>query len=261
VELRGDLHKSKKLMVELIGGGAIVLLWFILTEFQIIPKGIFPSPFAVLSSYGELYNKDDLLANVIYSFSLNSYGLLEAILFAIPIGFAIGLDKYVKAIFERYTTVIRFLPLTAVTGIFIAWFGIGDMMKVQFLAFSIFIFLLPSVIQRVNEIPEVYVQTVQTLGASKWQAIRYVFIPGVLSSVYDDIRVLAALSWTYVVVVELINTTAGGVGAMAYLAGRQSRIDKVFAVLVTIILIGFLQDKALKWLGTIFFAHKNGEQK
>lgn len=259
MELRGDLHKSKKLAVELIGGVSLFAIWLILTTLNVIPKGIFPSPISVISSFGDLYENDDLLRNVVYSFSLNTAGLIEATLFAIPIGFAIGLDKYMKAIFERYTTVIRFLPLTAVTGIFIAWFGIGDMMKIQFLAFSIFIFLLPSVIQRVNEIPEVYVQTVKTLGCSKWQAIRYVFIPGVLSSVFEDIRVLAALSWTYVVVVELINTTDGGVGAMAYLAGRQSRIDKVFAVLLTIIFIGFIQDKILKFAGKILFPHKESK--
>lgn len=256
MELRGELPKNKKFIVEIIGGLSILLLWAFITETGLIHRGILPSPISVITSIGDLITKDDLITNAWYSFYLNTFGLLEAVILAIPIGFAIGLDKTCKAIFERYTTVIRFLPLTAVTGIFISWFGIGEMMKIQFLSFSIFIFLVPSVIQRINEIPEVYVQTVKTLGASKWQTIRYVFIPGVLSSVFEDIRVLAALSWTYVVVVELINTNAGGIGALSYLAARQSRIDKVFAVLATIIFIGFIQDKVLSFVGKKLFPYK-----
>jgi NitT/TauT family transport system permease protein len=85
--------------------------------------------------------------------------------------------------------------------------------------------------------------------------IRTVFIPGVLPKLYDDIRVLTAISWTYIIVAELVNRS-GGVGAMIYSAARQSRIDKVFALLLVIVLVGFLQDKLLSWLDKKLFPFK-----
>lgn len=258
--LRGTLSEKTKLITEITGSLIILLVWIFITEMGLVPRGILPSPFKVLASFSELHFNDGLVRNAFYSLKLNTLGLLEAVIFAFPIGFIIGLFPVFRSIFERYITVVRFLPLTAVTGLFIAWFGIDDMMKVQFLAFSIFLFLLPVVIQRIIEVEDVYVQTVSTLGASKWQTIQSVFIPAVTSRTYGDIRVLAALSWTYMVVVELVNTNAGGVGAMVYLASRQSRIDKVFAVLITVIMIGFLQDKILTFLGKYIFPYNYQEQ-
>ena len=261
MQLRETIVGRRRHLVEFFGGLIIVLIWGCVTELGLVPRGILPSPLAVLKSFYDLFVQDNLISHMWYSFSLNTYGLIEAVIISIPIGYAIGLDPITKAVFERYTTVIRFLPLTAITGIFIAWFGIGNMMKIQFLAFSIFVYLVPAIIQRINEVPEVYMQTVETLGASKWQTIRYVFLPGVLSAAYVDMRMLAALSWTYVVVVELVNTNDGGVGALSYLATRQSRIDKVFAVLIIIMLIGFAQDYVLKFIGKKLFPHNRGEQK
>src|SRR5690606_13422094 len=123
---------------------------------------------------------------------------IEAVLICIPIGFTIGLFPIFRGMFSKQVNAIRFVPLTAVTGLFIAWFGIENNMKIQFLAFGIIVYLLPVVVQRVYDVEEVYQQTAFTLGASKWQTIKSVFVPSVFSKLFDDIRVLVAISWTYI---------------------------------------------------------------
>ena len=145
--------------------------------------------------------------------------------------------------------------MTALIGCFIAWFGIYENMKVQFLAVSIIVYLLPVVVQRIQEVSETYVQTVHTLSTSRLHIITKVFIPDVLSKVFDDIRVLVAISWTYIIVAEGVNNS-GGVGAMCYIAGRQSRFDKVFAILLVIILVGYVQDKLFMYFDKLFFPFK-----
>jgi NitT/TauT family transport system permease protein len=77
-----------------------------------------------------------------------------------------------------------------------------------------------------------------------------------MSRVSDDIRVLTAISWTYIIVAEMINKN-GGIGAMIFTAARQSRLDKVFAILILIIIIGFIQDKIFHWLDRKLFPHKH----
>lgn len=255
-ELRGKIPKETKLTIELIGVALALVVWFLITQFKLISPGILPSPINVIASFQELHFDDALVWNARSSILLNLTGLAEAIIFALPLGMAIGLVPVLRAAFERHITSARFLPLTALIGIFIAWFGIETNMKVQFLAFSIFIYLIAAVIQRIDEVEEVYDQTVITLGGSKWQRVWHVFIPAAISRVYDDIRVLAALSWTYIVVAEMVNANGGGIGAMTYIASRQSRIDKVFALIITIMFIGFAQDKLLIYADKYLFKHK-----
>jgi len=255
--LRGSLPKRTKIVVEVTGAVIMLLLWFAITDwFKLFPPSILPSPLSVLISLKELHYDDALIRNALYSIKLNVYGLAEAVVVALPLGMIIGLIPVLRCFSERYITMIRFLPLTAVTGLFVAWFGIETNMKVQFLAVSIFLYLLPAVIEKVDNVENVYVQTVRTLGASNWQTIRTIFIPAVVSRSFDSIRVLAALSWTYIVVAEMVNSLGGGLGASIYNCYRKSRIDKVFGILIIILFIGYMQDKILILLDRLFFPFK-----
>ena len=72
----------------------------------------------------------------------------------------------------------------------------------------------------------------------------------------DDIKVIVAISWTYIIIAELLNST-GGIGSMIFKAARQSQTDQVFALLGVIVVIGIIQDKLFKWLDKILFPHKH----
>lgn len=255
-ELRGKLTRIPGMVVGIVGFIILVTLWGTVTAVGAIPTTLLPSPWAVLSSFAELHFEDELVRNACYSIKLNLLGYLEAIAISIPVGFVIGLFPVFRSSFSKYMDAFRFVPLAAATGLFIVWFGIGDNMKIQFLAVSIIVYLIPVVVQRIDDVEEVYVQTAHTLGARSWQKIVSVFMPAVFSRILDDIRVLVAISWTYITIAEALNMT-GGIGALAYQCARKSRIDKVFAVLVLIVLIGFLQDRLFRWIDKALFPFKH----
>lgn len=253
--LRGTLDKTTNLIVGIVGFVALLLLWQSMAWFNLIPQSLLPSPLGVLMSYGELHLEDELVRNSFYSIKLNLLGYFEAVAIAIPLGFLMGLLPVVRSASDAYVKAFRFVPLAATTGLFIAWFGIQDNMKIQFLAVSIIVYLIPVIIQRIDEVENVYVQTAYTLGANKLRMIFTVFFPAVMSRITDDIRILVAISWTYITIAEALNMS-GGIGALIIRCARQSRIDKVFAVLLVIVAIGYVQDKAFKWLDRAVFPHK-----
>ncbi len=217
---------------------------------------LLPTPTRVLAALPELQAEDDLLGNTLYSIKLNLLGYLLALLIALPLGFALGLVPMVRGLFSQVVDSYRFIPLTAVTGIFIMWLGLDAPMKVTFLAFGIIVYLVPVVVQRIDEVEDVYLNTVFTLGATNWQTIRTVYMPYVFSRIIDDVRVLTAISWTYITIVEMLNR-GGGIGELIWTAKRQSRIDKAFAILLVIILIGLVQDRLFVLLDRLLFPHKH----
>ena len=216
---------------------------------------LLPTPLRVLKAIPELIERDDLIGNALYSIQLNLLGYLVAILVAIPVGFLLGLIPLVRGLFSKIFDSYRFIPLTAVTGIFIMWLGLGSDMKVAFLAFGIIVYLIPVVVQRIDEVSKVYLNTVFTLGATSWQTVRTVYMPYVFSKIIDDVRVLTAISWTYITIVEMLNR-GGGIGELIWTAKRQSRIDKAFAILIIIVLIGIVQDRLFALLDRLLFPHK-----
>lgn len=254
-ELRGKISKKQSFAIGLSGFLFLIILWHVISSMNEDLQSILPTPSSVIGSYFELYEKDALLENSWKSIFRNFSGYFKAILYAIPIGFVIGLFPFFRALLSKYVDSLRFIPLAATTGIFIIWYGIGEEVKVNFLAFGIFVYLLPIVVQRIDDVDKVYVQTSKTMRASTWQIIRTIFIPDVFSRVFDDVRVIVAISWTYIVIAELINNQ-GGLGVLIHTASRQSRIDKVFAVLLLIIIIGILQDQLFKKMDKVIFPHK-----
>lgn len=216
---------------------------------------LLPPPNKVVSSFPELVQKDELWSNTIRSIWLNLQGYFWAVFISIPIGFLIGLFPLFRGLFSKQVDALRYLPLTALTGLFIIWFGIEDQMKIAFLAFGIIVYLLPVVVQRIDEVKDVYLKTVFTLGATDWQTIRSVYMPSVFSKLMEDIRVLTAISWTYIIIAELLNRQ-GGIGSLIYIKARQGQIEKVFGILLVIILIGFIQDRIFVYLDRRLFPHK-----
>lgn len=95
-----------------------------------------------------------------------------------------------------------------------------------------------------------------TLNASPWMTLKHFYLPSVLSRFSMDVINLVAVSWTYIVIDEMINAQ-GGLGAMIYMAtSRGSHVDQLYAILLLIIFIGFVQDKLLKLLDRKLFKFK-----
>ena len=262
-QLNKALEGRQRTIYEIGGFVFIVTVWWLLTlgNEPIIHKGILPSPAKIVAAFFEMLNENDLVPNFCYSLGLNLGGYIEAILIAVPLGFALGLIPKLRSTFIRPVDAARFLVLPAAVGLFITWFGIGSWMKIHFLAFGIIIYLLPVAVQRIDEVSDVYLKTVYTLGANTWQMIRTVYFPSVISKLFSDIRILTAISWTYIVIAEAIGGEAG-IGALTWRVGlRRGRIDKVFCLLIIIMLVGIFQDKLFGYLDKKFFPFKyQGDQ-
>jgi ABC-type nitrate/sulfonate/bicarbonate transport system permease component len=256
--LRGELSVFQKRLLSIVGVIVTLVIWLLLTSGTnpIITPTALPHPVKVFQAFGDLYWENELVMNLCKSIGLNLGGYIKAVLWSIPIGFTIGLVPLFRGMFQRIIDSIRFIPLTAVTMLFIIWFGIYVDAKINFLAFGIFIYLLPVIIQRIDEVDDVYIKTVHTIGASYWDKIKTVYWPSVASRLSDDIRILTAISWTYIIVAET-NADQGGIGSLIFRTGqRMGRVDKTFACLFIIVLVGIFQDIIFAYLDRKFFPHK-----
>ena len=257
-QIEGDITKKQSTIIGIVGFVLLMTLWQVITTYGSISGSILPSPLAVIKSLGSLY-ENGLVGNALFSLKLNLMGYLEAVVISIPIGFAMGLIPGVRSLMSKYFQALRFLPLPAITGIFVALFGLGSGLKIHFLSFGILLYLIPVIVQRIDEIETLHKQTITTLGASKWQKVRHLYFPYAMSKISDDIRVLVAISWTYIVIVELLNME-GGLGGMIFVSAKQSQTPSIYALVLIIVMFGYLQDLFFKWLDKQIFPYKHGGQ-
>lgn len=225
---------------------------------------LLPPPHLVFRSLPELISppagsvNKSLVIHTSVSIWRNLQGYFWAVFFSLVIGIPIAISPIAKAMFSRQIDTLRYVPLTALTPIFLIIFRpeAAEAMKVSFLAFGILVYLLPVVMQRLWETEDVYLKTAYTLGASDWQLVRSVYIPAVLSKLIDDIRVLTAISWTYIIIAEVYYRD-DGLGSLSYILGRQGNVAGVFGVLIVIVLIGYLQDQLFAYMNRRLFPHRD----
>ncbi|NJO86601.1 MAG: ABC transporter permease subunit [Lewinella sp.] len=199
-------------------------------------------PHLVLAAFPSLFRPADgtfwwpaegqpqgVVPNGLISIWRNLQGYFWAVFLSLLIGIPIALNPVAKAMFSHQIDVLRYIPLTAVFPLFVAAFEYGEPLKVNFLAFGILVYLLPVVMQRVWETEDVYLKTAFTLGASNWQLVKTVFLPSVFGKIVDDIRVLTAISWTYIIIAESLNRDTG-LGSLLYilLAWAKCRVSMLF---------------------------------
>jgi len=257
----GEVDKKTELVLNILGWVLLVFFWWLVSTLGWIKPTILPSPVDVIKCFKILFVERHLLFNTGYSIFINLGGYLQAIALAVPLGLLVGLIPFFRHMVSKQIEAIRFTPLPATTGIFMALFGLGLGVKVQFLAFGIFVYLLPAITQRIKDIEtddhlKALKQTMWTLNASPWMSLKHFYIPSVLSRFSMDVINLVAVSWTYIVIAEMVNAQ-GGLGSMIYMASsRGSHVDQLYAVLLLIIFIGFVQDKLLKLLDKKVFKFK-----
>lgn len=263
----GDIKFSKLSLsiITVVGFSLIIGLWYTVTALQLVPTKILPNPFDVIGSYGKLITEYNMFGNMWYSIKLNFMSYFYAILIALPIGFFIALYPINNILVGKYINSLRFIPIPAVSGLFIGIFGLTFGMKVSFLTFALLIYILPSVANKVNDLQNpsndkdyVFLQTIKTLGASNWQKFRYVYFPYVTRGVSQEIINLCAISWSYVVICELLykDGSISGIGAMINTMIRQSYMAEAFALLFLVVVIGCGQDYLFKWFDKILFPSK-----
>jgi NitT/TauT family transport system permease protein len=91
-----------------------------------------------------------------------------------------------------------------------------------------------------------------TLGAKRLSLLFRVVVPGIVTHLFRDMRILLGWAWTYLIVAELIGTSTGITWFITQQA-RYKNFDNVYAAIMMIGVLGLATDLLLAWLGRRIF--------
>ena len=232
----------------------IVAAWFGLTHWDILPPFTLPKPLGVLEALGRLWREYDLLGNVLQSWWRIAQAFFWCALIAIPLGVLMGSFRWLNHLVNPIAAPMRAMPITAFLPAFIALFGMEERMKVAFLWFGMFFYLLALVVEEVNKVDDALLETAYTLGAKKRHAIWLLF-RGSFPAVFGSFRILYDIGWTYVILAEMVNARKG-VGYMVEAARKVLDFERVYAGIIAIGIAAFLFRFLLTAMEKYLFSHR-----
>lgn len=263
-EIRGRVPSSAALFLGFLPIVALVLVWMFVTrgapEERIFGPTILPSPAEVVSSLSQLLTTSDtegrtLFTHIGISMRRVGLGFLLALAIVLPLGILMGAFGSVRALFDPVMTASGYIPIATLVPLTMSWFGLDETQKVVFLAMAFGIFLAPNVIKAVDSVPDVYLRTAHTLGATRWQVIWHVLVPVALPDIWHGMRLAFGVGWTYLVLAEVVVKT-GGLGDLIDTARRRALSGRVYLVIVIITLIAWIADVIWKYLADVLFPYR-----
>ena len=136
----------------------------------------------------------------------------------------------------------RFLGLIGLTFVFTLMVGGGRPLKVSLLVFGMTVFFVTSMAAEVLAIPKEKFDHARTLRMNEWKVVWEVVILGTADRAFEVLRQNAAIGWMMLTMVEGISRSEGGVGAMLLNQNKHFHLAEVFAIQITILLVGLFQD-------------------
>jgi nitrate/nitrite transport system permease protein len=177
------------------------------------------------------------LRRVILGFGLGA-------LFAIPLGFLIGMSRPAMLAFNPIIQIFKPVSPLAWLPISLSLFNLADPSAI----FVIFITSLwPTIINTalgVSSVPKDYLDVAQVLEMPRWRQITKIILPASLPYIFTGLRISLGIAWLVIVAVEMLT---GGIGIGFFVWDEWSRLNlsSVFLAVFIIGLTGLILDYAV----------------
>jgi NitT/TauT family transport system permease protein len=240
--------------------GVLVVLWWLATsglgsEDRLISPIILPSPAEVVRSFPSLWSERALVASIAATLKRVLIGFGLAVAVGVPLGIVAGSWRIFDAAAAPLALFGRNLPVAALIPLTVLWFGIDETQKVMFIFIACVPFVFSDAVAAVVNVPDRYVETAQTLGASPSQIVRKVLVALALPDIYNSLRHLFGLAFGYIMLAELINAQHG-LGYLLMTSQRRGMSEHIILILIIIGLLAYGIDRLLFWFQRGLFPHR-----
>jgi len=252
--IRQPLNKRRTIVL----GIAVWLVFFAAWEAIVLTEAVspmlLPAPHSVITALYDLIINEGFILDVAISISRVGFSFLIACSIAIPLGIMMGTFKAVEAFANPFVSAWRYLPAPAFIPILLMWLGTGEAPKIALLTMGVVFFLITLIMDHTRGVRSELIETALTLGGNNKQVVWTVVVPAVMPSVMAAMRQMLAVSWTYLVIAEIVASTTG-IGAMMMRAKRFLHTDDILAGILVIGILGLLFDIMFRKAHTYFFPY------
>ena len=212
---------------------AILALWEIVANAEIVDPFITSSPSRIISALGELLATGNLFMHT----WVTVYETLIAFLISTVVGFVVAVILFlippVRKVLEPYLVVLNSLPKIALGPLIIVWVGAGIKATITMGILICVVVTTISILNGFLTVSEEKVKLLKTMGANTFQILFKLILPSNLPNIISVLKINVGLSWVGVIMGEYLNSSAG-LGYLIVYGGQVFKLDLVMAAIVVL---------------------------
>ncbi len=240
----GSIPPLTKTLLALFWAAFFFLLWQ-----YACPAGI-PGPGKCAAAWQELVTQYNLIGELVSSTQTCLAAMGVTIVAAMLLAYLSRIP-----FFEPLVTVLtkfRFLSLIGLSFLFLLFTATSWQAKLTTMSFSILTYLLTGVLAVIRDIPQRMFNYARTLRMGEGEVTWYTVVRGTLYEACDLMVQNFAITWMMLTSIEAMFREYGGVGALLVNVYQRKGFEYVFAIQITILVVGLLLDSLLR--GAIWIA-------
>ena len=225
----------------------LALAWEAITRLNLVDTSALPPLSKVVVAWIDLIRGGELIDNAKASLYRGSVGLLIAVFGGGGLGLLMArwrlLDIFVNPLVELFYP----LPKSALIPVTVLWLGFGDGSKILLIFLGCMIPVTIGAFNGARSAEQTLVWSARSMGASRLRVLWDVVLPSAMPELLNGIRTAIALTFILLVSSELI-VAREGFGHLIGFLGANGSYEGMFAVVLTVALIGFAADRAYQLL-------------
>lgn len=234
------MRRRKSIGAKLPAAGAlaaVVVLWLLASEGELVPSFLLPSPIAVCRAL--VRDAPTLLENAGVTLLETALGLSAGILAALALATLMHRVRWLYRALYPLLVVTQTIPTVALAPLLVLWMGFGMAPKVTLVALTTFFPIAVSLLEGYASTDRAAADLLRAMGASRGQIFWHLEFPSALSHFFSGLRVSAS----YAVVGAVISEWLGGFRGLGVYMTRVKKayaFDKMFAVILVIVAVSLL---------------------
>lgn len=240
----GTLTPTVRILVVVFYVVAFFLLWQYAT-----PAGI-PGPGKCWAAWQELVGQYNLIGELFNSAQTCLVAMFITIVAAMALAYLSRIPVFEPLV--SLLTKFRFLSLIGISFIFLLFTSTSYQAKLTTMSFTILTYLLTGLLAVIRDIPQRMYNYSRTLRMGEGEVTWYTVVRGTLYEACDLMVQNFAIAWMMLTSIEAMFREYGGVGALLVNVYQRKGFEYVFAIQITILIVGLVLDSLLR--GAIWIA-------
>jgi NitT/TauT family transport system permease protein len=227
--------------------GVLLLVWQLATGSGRWSPILLPSPRAVATYLQDAVLDGTLITSALVTLRRLFIGYTIGVLLGLPLGLLTSTSNYFHDTIGSLALGLQTLPSVCWVPLALLWFGQSE----AAMLFVVIMGTLWSVVLATEtgarNIPPIYARAARTMGSEGFDKWTRVILPASLPYVISGMKQGWAFAWRSLMAAEIFVTilTGFGLGQLLQYGRELNAMDQVIGVMITIVLIGLLADKAL----------------
>jgi len=234
----------------------LALAWELAPRIGLVSPLVLPPLSDVFVAWYREIEDGRLITNGAASLYRGGLGLLLAIIVGAALGIFMAWWRPVNVLLSPLVELFYPMPKSALIPVTVLWLGFGDGSKILLIFLGCMLPVTIGAFNGARSSEQALVWSARSMGATRLRMLWDVVVPSAMPELLNGIRTALALSFILLVSSELI-AAREGLGYLIGFLGASGTYDAMFAVVLTVALLGFVADRIylvvmqrmLRWQG------------